>query len=54
MEGMFILGLNSLHVEWRAAVVIALSYRVVTFWLPLGTGALAFQYVNWAKREAMT
>jgi uncharacterized protein (TIRG00374 family) len=53
MEGMFILALSSLRVEWSAAVVIALSYRAVTFWVPLGVGGLAFQYLHWMKRERL-
>ena len=51
MESMFVLALNSLRVEWSAAVVIALSYRAITFWVPLGVGALAFQYLHWARRD---
>lgn len=51
MESVFILALNSLHVEWSAAIVIALTYRAVTFWVPLGVGTLAFQYLGRAKRD---
>lgn len=49
MEGAFILGLNSLNVAWSAAVVIALTYRAITFWIPLGVGAVAFHYLNIIK-----
>jgi glycosyltransferase 2 family protein len=45
MEGMFVLALHSLRVEWTAAIVITLVYRAFTFWFSLGVGAVAFQYL---------
>jgi uncharacterized protein (TIRG00374 family) len=38
--------LNSLDVPFPRAVLIALVYRAVTFWLPLGLGALAFRVLQ--------
>lgn len=46
MEGAMALGLKSLRVVWSQAVVITLAYRAVTFWVPLGVGALAFRYLH--------
>lgn len=43
VEGMLPLALKSLRVVWSQAVVITLVYRAMTFWVPLGVGALAFR-----------
>lgn len=48
VEGVMPLALTSLHVPWSDAVIITLAYRGITFWLPLGVGALAFR---WLGRE---
>jgi glycosyltransferase 2 family protein len=37
------LALSSLDVPFPRAVLVSLVYRAVTFWLPLGLGALAFR-----------
>ena len=43
VEGVMPLALSSLSVVWSQAVVITLAYRAITFWFPLGIGALAFR-----------
>jgi len=46
VEGVLSLALKSLRVTWSEAVIITLAYRAVTFWVPLGVGALAFRYLQ--------
>jgi glycosyltransferase 2 family protein len=46
VEGIMPLALTSLRVPWSEAVIITLAYRGVTFWLPLGVGAIAFRVLN--------
>lgn len=46
VEGIMPLALTSLRVPWSQAVVITLAYRGVTFWFPLGVGALALRILN--------
>jgi uncharacterized protein (TIRG00374 family) len=46
IEGVMPLALSSLRVPWSQAVVITLAYRGITFWLPLGVGALAFRLLQ--------
>src|SRR5512138_149338 len=49
VEGIMPLALSSLRVPWGDAVIITLAYRGITFWLPLGVGALAFRTVGGEK-----
>lgn len=49
VEGIMPLALASLRVPWSQAVIITLAYRGVTFWLPLGVGAIAFRILNGTK-----
>jgi uncharacterized protein (TIRG00374 family) len=49
VEGIMPLTLSSLRVEWSQAVIVTLAYRGITFWFPLGVGALAFRSLNKAK-----
>jgi glycosyltransferase 2 family protein len=46
VEGMMPIILTSLNVEWGHAVLITLTYRTVTFWVPFGVGALAFRTLH--------
>ena len=46
VEGVLALALTSLRVEWSQAVIITLAYRAITFWVPLGVGALAFRSLH--------
>ena len=46
VEGVMPLALTSFRVPWSDAVIITLAYRGITFWLPLGIGALAFRMLN--------
>lgn len=49
IEGVMPLALSSLRVPWSEAVVITLAYRGITFWLPLGYGAIAFRMLQREK-----
>jgi uncharacterized protein (TIRG00374 family) len=51
VEGVMPLALSSLRVEWSQAVIITLAYRGITFWIPLGVGALALRIL---EREDVT
>jgi uncharacterized protein (TIRG00374 family) len=46
VEGVLPLALRSLRVAWSQAVLITLVYRAMTFWVPLGVGALAFRNLH--------
>lgn len=46
VEGVMALALASLRVVWSQAVIITLVYRAITFWVPLGLGALAFRKLH--------
>ena len=46
VEGILPLALSSLRVPWSQAVIITLAYRGITFWIPLGVGAIAFRILN--------
>jgi len=46
VEGTMTLALNTLRVEWAAASLITLTYRLITFWLPLAIGAVAFRLLG--------
>lgn len=50
VEGIMPLALSSLRVPWSQAVIITLAYRGITFWVPLGVGALAFRVINREKK----
>ena len=49
IEGIMPLALSSLRVPWSAAVVITLAYRGITFWIPLGFGAVALRILEREK-----
>lgn len=53
VEGALPLALSSLRVIWSQAVVITIVYRAMTFWVPLGIGALSFRrlHLENAKEE---
>jgi len=46
VEGVMPLALSSLRIPWSQAVIITLAYRGITFWFPLGVGAVAFRSLN--------
>lgn len=46
VEGLMPVALSSLNVDWSQAVVITLTYRTVTFWIPFGIGAWAFRSLH--------
>jgi uncharacterized protein (TIRG00374 family) len=49
IEGVMPLALSSLRVPWSEAIVITLAYRGITFWMPLGFGAVAFRMLEREK-----
>jgi uncharacterized protein (TIRG00374 family) len=51
VEGIMPIVLTTLHVDWSQAVVITLTYRTVTFWIPFGIGALAFRSLHTGGEE---
>jgi glycosyltransferase 2 family protein len=50
VEGIMPLALSSLRVPWSQAIIITLAYRGITFWIPLGVGAVAFRILNRTKK----
>jgi uncharacterized protein (TIRG00374 family) len=46
VEGVMTVALASLRVELEAAALITLTYRFITFWLPLAVGAVAFRLLG--------
>jgi glycosyltransferase 2 family protein len=46
VETILPLALVSLRVPWTEAVVVTLTYRALTFWLPLALGAVAFRVLQ--------
>jgi glycosyltransferase 2 family protein len=46
VEGTMVAALATLRVELAAASLITLTYRLVTFWLPLAIGAVAFRLLG--------
>jgi uncharacterized protein (TIRG00374 family) len=50
VEGIMPLALSSLSVPWSEAVIITLAYRGITFWLPLGFGAVALRMLEREKK----
>jgi glycosyltransferase 2 family protein len=51
VEGIMPIALSSLNVNWSQAVVITLTYRAVTFWIPLAVGAWAFRSLHTSREE---
>jgi glycosyltransferase 2 family protein len=54
VEGLMPLALTSLGVDWSQAVLITLTYRTVTFWVPFGIGAVAFRSLHTGGEEPST
>jgi uncharacterized protein (TIRG00374 family) len=52
VEGAMTIGLNTLRVQWEAAVLITLTYRLITFWFPLAVGAIAFRVLGSKSKPA--
>ena len=46
VDGALPLVLRSLRVVWSQAVIITLTYRAMTFWVPLSFGAMAFRALH--------
>ena len=52
VEGVMTIALNTLRVEWAAAVLITLTYRLITFWFPLAVGGVAFRILGGKPKPA--
>jgi glycosyltransferase 2 family protein len=52
VEGAMTIALNTLRVQWEAAVLITLTYRLITFWLPLAIGGVAFRILGGKPKPA--
>ncbi len=52
VEGAMTIALNTLRVEMAAALLITLTYRFITFWLPLAIGAIAFRLLGGKTKPA--
>jgi hypothetical protein len=52
VEGAMTIALNTLRVQWEAAVLITLTYRFITFWFPLAIGAVAFRILGGKPKPA--
>ena len=46
VEGVMTIALSTLRVQWEAAALITLTYRFITFWMPLAIGAVAFRLLQ--------
>ena len=46
VEGAMTIALNTLRVQWEAAVLITLTYRLLSFWFPLAVGGAAFRILG--------
>lgn len=51
VEGLMPIALTTLSVDWSQAVVITLTYRTITFWVPFGIGAWAFRSLHTGGEE---
>ena len=52
VEGIMPLALSSLSVPLSQGLIVTLAYRGITFWLPLGIGAIAFRMTERRKSTA--
>ncbi len=46
VEGIMPIALHTLGVDIAQAVIVTLTYRGITFWLPLAVGAVALRFLN--------
>jgi uncharacterized membrane protein YbhN (UPF0104 family) len=46
VETLLPLALTSLGVAWEDAVIITLTYRGITFWIPLILGGISFRLLQ--------
>jgi uncharacterized protein (TIRG00374 family) len=46
VEGGLPIVLTSLHVPFEQGLIVTLAYRAVSFWMPLGLGAIAFRFTQ--------
>jgi uncharacterized protein (TIRG00374 family) len=51
VEGVMPLALSSLQVPVSQGLIVTLAYRGITFWLPLGVGAIAFRWTERRKKK---
>jgi uncharacterized protein (TIRG00374 family) len=51
VEGVMPLALSSLRVPLSQGLIVTLAYRGITFWIPLGIGAIAFRMTEANKKK---
>jgi glycosyltransferase 2 family protein len=54
VEGVMPLALSSLHVPLSQGLIVTLAYRGITFWIPLGLGAIAFRTEEGRNKKEKT
>ncbi len=54
VEGAMTVALNTLRIQWEAAALITMAYRLITLWLPLAVGAIAFRILGGKTKAAVT
>jgi hypothetical protein len=52
VEGGLPIVLTSLHVPFEQGLIVTLAYRAITFWIPLGLGAIAFRISQRAQIQS--
>jgi uncharacterized protein (TIRG00374 family) len=52
VEGAMTIALNTLRVDMAAALLITLTYRVITFWFPMALGAVTFRILGGKTKPA--
>jgi uncharacterized membrane protein YbhN (UPF0104 family) len=48
------LALSSLHVPLSQGLIVTLAYRGITFWIPLGLGAISFRVTEGRVKKEKT
>ena len=54
VEGVMPLALSSLRVPLSQGLIVTLAYRGITFWIPLGLGAIAFRMTESSRKKEKT
>jgi uncharacterized protein (TIRG00374 family) len=54
VEGIMPLALSSLRVPLSQGLIVTLAYRGITFWIPLGLGAIAFRMTESSGKKEKT
>ena len=52
VEGAMTIALNTLRIDMATALLITLTYRFITFWLPMAIGAITFRILGGKTKQA--